>query len=137
MNAQEQQNIIIVGSEDDGELLFGYDIRLGQTLWAVTKDSKPGDRVWFYIAEPISAIVATGIIGSEVTYSDEEMQLWRKQYVATIKNLQIVRSTPMTQLKRAFRDWEHLVDFEENFILPANWVNFFREVLEVENAGHD
>jgi hypothetical protein len=133
----EPKNIIVVGSEEDGEILLEYDLQLGQTVWAVTRDAAPGDRVWFYLAAPVSAIVATGIVKSEIKYQEGDMQPWARHFVATIGELEIVRQVSMTVLKRAFPDWQKLGDFEENFALPAHWVNFFREVLEVDDARHD
>ena len=132
-----QQNLIVVGSLEDGEILLDYELQLGHSLWAVTKDTKPGDRVWIYIAKPISAIVATGIVSSDVIYQEGDYKPWAKHFIATIRQLEIVRATPMNVLKRAFPDWRKLREFEENFILPTHWVNFFREVVGVDNAGDD
>lgn len=131
---QKQNNIIVIGSPEDGEILLDYEINLGHTLWSVTKSTAPGDRVWFYITHPVSAVVATGIVNSEVIYHGEANQSWSKHYVATINNLKIVRNTPLEFLQKAFPQWQGIADFEENFDIEANQVGFFHEVMGFDNG---
>jgi hypothetical protein len=99
-------NILLLGGTDadngDYSLLAKVAQSSTRTLerWSTLKTAKAGDRVWFYIPSPQSAVVAAGVALGDAVPDDN----W--PYVMPVGELEwLPRSVPLQELREKFPSW--------------------------------
>jgi hypothetical protein len=119
---------IVLGSEDDGEILID-EIRAGaDTRWTTHKDAAIGDTVYFYIVSPVSSVVASGKICNTPQLQDAPSFPWYGYYFADINELKLTEPVHISILRKLFPDWAYWRYPRRNSEIPAQFLEAFQEL---------
>jgi Protein NO VEIN, C-terminal len=104
MNAKQSGVQILISNADRSlQILKNIHASTRSLYWYAPKLTEAGDKVLFYVVDPVSAIVAIGEALSETRATD------RKWYEAKVGNIQMLESPiKLNELRSMFPDWTWL-----------------------------
>lgn len=111
------------------------DSVVGETLWTINKNARPGDTVLLYVCAPVSAIVATAIV-SDMPYLDEDVNSeFFGSYFAEMENLKLLDvKVTRHQLRQEFPDWRYWTQPRNSVRVPDEYLPKLEKMLGVKTG---
>lgn len=137
MNSDTTNYFVLLGgmadfNRADGDALLST-LKGDHVVWTAHKNMRPGDLIFFYITAPISSVVASGIVRSEIWINAEKDSRWSNYPMAEIKitnHLDEKFHISMKNLRGLFPEWKWLAYPRVNCIVPEEIQKPFLELFK-------
>ena len=122
----ERHHFVFLGSKEDSLNLKRKNV----VGWTSHSEVAVGDRIFFYITSPISAIIATGIATGHSWENEDFNSRWAGRLMTEAIVFQDDLHIPIKELRELFPEWKWLRFPRQNTRIPHEVVKPFLELIE-------